>query len=391
MADTTAAAAEETFEVDPWSVTGTVDYDKLLVNFGSEPITPELIQRFETLTGHKAHVLLRRGYFFSHRSLNDILDKYEKRVPFFLYTGRGPSSEALHFGHMIPFIFTKWLQDVFNVPLVVQMTGDEKFLWKDITIDEARKFTRENVKDIIAMGFDIRKTFIFSDLDYIGHMYPIILKIQKQVTASTARGIFGFTESSNIGKWAFPAIQAAPSFSSSFPHIFHGREDIQALIPCAIDQDPYFRMTRDVAVKFNWPKPALIHSKFFPALQGTQSKMSASDANSAIYLTDTPKMIRDKIMKHAMSGGRETEEEHRRLGAVLEVDVPYMYLEFFMEDDEQLRQIREDYKAGRMLTGQVKKILVDLLCDITKKHQQHRDAVTEEMVDAFMAVRKMPL
>jgi tryptophanyl-tRNA synthetase len=209
--ETVVPASE--FEVDPWAVTGVVNYDKLLDKFGSEPITPSLLQRFETLTGHKPHPFLRRGYFFSHRSLEEILDKYERKIPFFLYTGRGPSSEALHFGHLIPFIFTKWLQDVFQVPLVVQMTGDEKFLWKDITIEEVRKFTRENVRDVIAMGFDVRKTFIFSDLDYIAHMYPVILRIQKQVTASTAKGVFGFNESSNIGKWAFPAIQAAPSFS----------------------------------------------------------------------------------------------------------------------------------------------------------------------------------
>lgn len=40
----------------------------------------------------------------------------------------------------------------------------------------------ENVKDIIACGFDLKKTFIFSDLDYIQHMYPTILKIQKATT-----------------------------------------------------------------------------------------------------------------------------------------------------------------------------------------------------------------
>ena len=64
---------------------------------------------------------------------------------------------------------------------------------------------------------------------------------------------------------------------------------------------------------------ALIHSKFFPALQGAKTKMSASDANSAIYLTDSPKQIKDKINKHAFSGGRETLEEQRELGADLEV------------------------------------------------------------------------
>ena len=51
-------------------------------------------------------------------------------------------------------------------------------------------------------------------------------------------------------------------------------------------------MTRDVAPRLGYVKPALIHSSFFPALQGAQTKMSASDANSSIFLTDTPKMIK---------------------------------------------------------------------------------------------------
>ncbi|CAF1623602.1 unnamed protein product, partial [Didymodactylos carnosus] len=58
--------------------------------------------------------------------------------------------------------------------------------------------------------------------------------------------------------------------------------------------DPYFRMARGVVQRLNFPKPSLIHSTFLPALQGAQSKMGASDVNSAIYLTDTPNEIEDK-------------------------------------------------------------------------------------------------
>jgi tryptophanyl-tRNA synthetase len=62
-------------------------------------------------------------------------------------------------------------------------------------------------------------------------------------------------------------------------------------------------MTRDVCGRLKVPKTACIHSKFFPALQGFDTKMSSSDLNSAIFLTDTPKQIKDKINKHAFSGG----------------------------------------------------------------------------------------
>lgn len=147
----------------------------------------------------------------------------------------------------------------------------------------------------------------------------------------------------NIGKIHFAAIQAAPSFSNSFPQIFGSVSNVPCLIPCAIDQDPYFRLTRDVAAKLKYPKPALIHSKFFPALQGPQTKMSASDVNSSIFMTDTPSQIKNKINRHGFSGGQETEEEHRRLGGDPDVDVSYQYLTFMLDDDEELGRL---YKAS---------------------------------------------
>ena len=100
-------------------------------------------------------------------------------------------------------------------------------------------------------------------------------------------------------------------------------------------------MTRDVAPTLKFRKPALIHSTFIPALQGAKTKMSASDETSSIYLTDTPKQIKTKINKHAFSGGRDTEQEHREKGGDCDVDISFQYLTFFLEDDERLEQIRQ--------------------------------------------------
>ena len=66
-----------------------------------------LLERFERVTGHKPHRYLRRGIVFCHRDLEGILDKFERGEPFYLFTGRGPSSDSLHVGHAIPFEFTK--------------------------------------------------------------------------------------------------------------------------------------------------------------------------------------------------------------------------------------------------------------------------------------------
>merc|ERR1719183_1712775 len=172
----------------------------LIEEFGCSRIDEALIERFERITSRPAHLLLRRGMFYTHRDLSVLLDDYERGIPFYLYTGRGASSEALHVGHLVPFLFTKYLQEAFNVPLVIQLTDDEKFYYKEkLTLEEAHRLAYLNAKDIIACGFDPDKTFIFSDLDYIGTMYPVICKVQKCITFNQARGAFGFDGSSNIG------------------------------------------------------------------------------------------------------------------------------------------------------------------------------------------------
>ena len=102
--------------VTPWDVQGSVsadgkqlaiDYDKLIDQFGTRRVDEAMLERFERLTGHRPHIFLRRGMFFSHRDMDKILDRYEQGKPFFLYTGRGPSSDSMHLGHMVPFLFTK--------------------------------------------------------------------------------------------------------------------------------------------------------------------------------------------------------------------------------------------------------------------------------------------
>lgn len=82
----------------------------IVARAGTERITPELVQRFQNITGKPPHHFLTRGIFFSHRDLEAVLDAYEAGKPFYLYTGRGPSSDSMHLGHLIPFMFTKYLQ-----------------------------------------------------------------------------------------------------------------------------------------------------------------------------------------------------------------------------------------------------------------------------------------
>ena len=124
-------------KVTPYEVTGKIDYEKIVKEFGLSPIDNELKEKLEKYL--KDNFFLRRGIFFVHRDLDFILKEFEKGNKFYLYTGRGPSGET-HLGHLIPYMFTKQLQDAFDVKLLYQLTDDEKFLFKqDLEIDETNK------------------------------------------------------------------------------------------------------------------------------------------------------------------------------------------------------------------------------------------------------------
>src|SRR5690348_8396736 len=295
---------EKKFVITPWEVTGEVDYERLIREFGTQPINGALAKRLESSLGDAAY-LVRRQIFFSHRGLNLVLDDYEKGKGFFLYTGRGPSG-PMHIGHILSFYFTKWLQDKTHVNVYIQVTDDERFLQENrsLTYDETQRWAQDNILEIAAVGFDPEKTFILLDTEFVGRAYPLILKIARRVNYSTVKSVFGFTGETNIGMSFYPAIQILPSLL----------EKRRCLIPSAIDQDPYWRIQRDIAEPLSYHKAAAVHSKFLPPLTGIQDKMSSSKPETAIYLYDDAKTVRNKIYRHAFSGGRSSKEEHRKLG-----------------------------------------------------------------------------
>ena len=366
--------------ITPWEVKGNIDYNKLIKEFGTQPIDDKLLQRIQKHT-KTLHPFLRRKIFFSHRDMDKVLDAYEKGQPFYLYTGRAPSG-PVHLGHIVPWLFTKWLQDEFNVTLLFQIPDEEKFLFKEnLTLEDSKKWAHENILDIIALDFDPKKTKIFLDTEYAGTMYKHACQVGKRVTFSTAKATFGFTNESNLGQIFYTCMQSVPAF---LPSIFE-KKPTYCLIPYAIDQDPHFRITRDVAEKLGYPKPAGIHCRFLPGLQGmeTQGKMSSSEESSAIYTTDTQEQVKKKVMRYAFSGGRTTIEEHRKLGGNPDVDISYQWLTFFEEDDKKLEKIYKDYKSGKLLSGELKQILVDNINDFLKKHQANREKAKKD-VEKFM-------
>ena len=372
----------EEMVVTPWEVSGKIDYKKLVRKFGTQLITKDILERIKRYSG-KLHMQLRRGLFFSHRDLDWILDLYDKGEGFCLYTGRGPSG-PVHLGHLVPWFFTKYLQDAFDAKLYFQMTDDEKFLiHPELTTKAVNKFMYENTLDIIAVGFDPKKTLIISDIQSAKMLYNVAIRIAKHITFSTARAVFGFQDSSNIGIIFFPALQAVPAFLESII----SKRNVPCLIPAAIDQDPYWRIARDVSPKLGFYKPAQIHCRFLPGL-GKGGKMSASIPETCIFTTDEPETAEKKIM-NAFTGGGATAEEQKKTGGTPNVCTVFQYMNYiFEEDDRKMEELYEGCRAGDVICGDCKQILAEMVKDFLIQHQEKREKA-RDVVEDFLVDDKL--
>lgn len=363
--------------VTPWEVSGKIDYNKLMKEFGISKIDDKLLQRIKKHT-RDLHFMLKRGIIFAHRDLNWLLDEFEKGNRFFLYTGCGPSG-PIHLGHLQMWTFTKWLQDKFDAELWFQFTDDEKFLFKDKSYEEIQKWTYENILDVIALGFDPKKTHFLIDTKHANLLYPLAIKIAKKINFSTLKAAFGFTNENNIGQIFYTSMQAAPAI---LPSVLK-KKNIPCLIPLGVDQDPHFRVARDVYPKLGFYKPAIMHKMMFPSIIGAGA-MSSSKNMVTITSTDSPKEVERKIKKYAFSGGKDTREEHRKKGGNPDIDVSFQYLRMFFEpDDTKLKKIEEDYRSGKLLTGELKEYLIKKINAFLKEHQEKREKA-KKLVDKFI-------
>ena len=363
------------FVINPWEVSGDINYEKLIKEFGTSKISEDIYKKLE-----KCHPLLKRRIYFSHRDFDKWLDNYNKGKKVSVITGRGPS-EKMHLGHLVPFLVAKSLQDTFNCEVFIPISDDEKFyIKKDLSFEKSLEYSKDNIIDLIAIGFKPGKTFIFQDFVYT-NIYKYAAQIAKRITYSTAKAAFGLQPENNVGWSFYPAMQAAHIL---FPQFYRGKH--LSVVPVGIDQDPFIRLTRDIASypEFNFEKPAALHAKFIPSLHGSV-KMSSSEASEGvIFLSDSPKEVERKIKKYAFSGGQATIELHRKLGGNPDVDVSFQYLKILFEpDDAKLKKIEQDYKSGKLLTGELKEILIKKINSFLKEHQKTREKAKKE-IDKFL-------
>ncbi len=376
------------FVVTPYEVKGRIDYDRLRELFGTQEITPALLERIRTLAGGELHPLLSRGIYYSHRDLVPLLEGFAAGRPFFLYSGRGPSG-PLHTSHLVSFDLCRWLQAKLGIPMYIQITDDEKFWARSgLSREETARWGLENLYDILALGFDPKKTHVFFDSRSIAALYPLAIRVARRITYSNVKAVFGFEPSTNIGLVFYTALQTVPAF---WPSWKEGRQ-VPCLIPCGIDQDPHFRLTRDIAEGMGYPKPALVHSRMVPGLLGEAAmSTTGSAADNALFLNDPPKEV-DRKVKNAFTGGRATLEEQRRLGATPEVcSVWALWRTRFAPSEEEFGKITADCRSGALLCGDCKSALLEKIHAFRREHAIAREKAMTWAESAILTEPPHPL
>ena len=146
------------------------------------------------------------------------------------------------------------------------------------------------------------------------------------------------------------------------------------LIPVGIDQHPYILIARDVAKKMDFIPPSEIVFKFQNSLIDPFEKMSGSKPKTAIYLTDSPKEIEDKINK-AFTGSVSVLDVHKELGGIPEACSVFSLLNFHHPDDNFISDIYNRYKNGKITMRELKLVTTEFVIKFVTDHKEKKKAI----------------
>lgn len=350
------------FIVTPWEVEGSIDYNKLIQHFGLQPM-PSLPKEFQE------EILFRRKVVFAHRDFDRILNCIKSKKPFVMMTGLMPTGR-FHIGHMLVARQIIFYQNL-GAKIYLAVADIEAYNARDQSFEESRRIAiEEYIANYFALGLKQKNLDLYfqsarsKDAVKSNAYYRLQNILANHVTFNEFKAVYGEI---TPGKMLSSLLQASDMLHPQLNE-FEGK--IPVIVPVGPDQDPHIRLTRDIISRFskNFIQLSSTYHIFMPGLKG--GKMSASDPSSFIALSDTIEDIKTKIKKYAFSGGQATIEEHRKKGGNPDVDVSFQYMKLFFEPyDKKLEKIYYDYKTGKLLTGELKEMLIEKLTTFIKKHQ----------------------
>lgn len=365
------------FIVTPWEVTGKIDYDKLIREFGMGKM-PELPKEF------KESLIFRRGIVYGQRDFGKVLDAVKNKKKLVMMTGLMPTGK-FHIGHALVVEQMLTYQKL-GAKIYIAVADVEAYNTRNTNVEELHKTAiEEYITNYIALGLSAKNCEIYfqskrsKDAKKANAYYALAGMVARHTTFNEVKAIYGEITPAKLSS---ALLQVSDMIHPQLPE-FEGT--CTTVVPVGSDQDPHIKLARDILQRFKiYPMQEIssTYHVFLPGLQG--GKMSSSIPESYVALTDAPEIVEKKIKKHAFSGGRDTLEEHRRLGGNPDIDVSFQWLRmFFEQDDKRLENVYHDYKSGKLLSGELKMILIEKVNAFLKEHQRKRENA-KKVIDRYV-------
>ncbi len=339
------------------------DNEKLIREFGAEPI--------EKLSQSPDFYSFQTGVMASHRDFDKFFSALKKGEKCAILSGLNASG-TLHLGHKAVFDTNLFFQRKYGIPVFIPISDDESYVTGKVKEQkEALANSLKLAKQLLAYGFNPKNTHFIIDQIYT-NIYNLAIKLSKKINLSEIKATYGYKNEENIGLHFYPAIQAA--------HILFPQEKYEiknVLVPIGPDEDAHIRIARDIASRFNYNKPSILHSRFLPGIDG--EKMSKSKDN-AIFLSDSENEIRKKIKK-AFSGGQKTIDEQRAMGGNPDIDVACLYLKYLFLKPSETEKLFDDYRRGKILTSEVKELFTEKALEFVKEFQSNLKKIKDSDVE----------
>jgi tryptophanyl-tRNA synthetase len=391
--------------LNPWSNGQAIDTRRLFDDFGIEPIGPLLDLLPEV------PAFMRRGIIVGHRDYRPIAEAIRDRRPFHVLTGFMPSGHP-HLGHLLVMREVVWhvRQGGHGV---IAIADREAHAVRGLSWEDCDRYGREYLTVLYALGYTGEAYFQSKN----GVLKDLAFEAATRVNFSELAAIYGFGAETTLAHAMSVITQVGDIL---YPQAVG--EPAPTVVPVGLDQDPHIRLSRDVAnglrfftvedrgdhvsvraknapagaleavakalpgskryeghvdirgiahgdvaelVRrverdfggFGFYLPSATYHTFMPGLLG--GKMSSSVPESLFGFAEPSAAVRKKVMG-AMTGGRTTLEEQRRLGGEPERCTLYELNRFHMcDDDAELAELRRRCTAGEVTCGACKRETAD--------------------------------
>lgn len=315
-----------------------------------------------------------------------------------LLTGDRPTGK-LHIGHYIGSLknrVTLQNSELYNSYIMI---ADQQALTDNARNPEKiRNNLIEVALDYLSVGINPSKSTIFiqsqiPELNELTMHYlnlVTVARLERNPTVKSEIKERNFNMSIPAGFMIYPVSQAA---------------DITAvkanIVPVGEDQLPMIEQTREIVRSFNniYKEDVLVEPRAIlpkeglgrlPGIDG-KAKMSKS-LNNAIYLSDEPDVIKNKVMS------MYTDPNHIRVEdpGTIENNTVFIYLDAFCNEIDKLQEMKMHYQRGGLGDVKVKKYLNEIIQaelepirNRRKEYEKNLDYVYEVLKEGSNNARKI--